>query len=148
MKLFFEKKNPGRHRQKIEPILIEIEKKPSTVAELIEETVRVCVAEFNDKAVKAPERDDLDADNVHNVLSGNTIENLAETGRIVFGMVYNDKTEDSDAAVANALQCYEDGLFRLFLNGVPLKDINDSLDLADGDHIIVVRLTLLSGRLW
>ncbi|MBD5309119.1 MAG: hypothetical protein HDS10_01635 [Bacteroides sp.] len=148
MKLFFEKKNPGRHRQEIEPILIEIEKKPSTVAELIEETVRVCVAEFNEKAVKAPGRDDLDADNVHNVLTGNTIENLAETGRIAFGMVYNDKTEDSDAAVANALQCYEDGLFRLFLNGVPLKDINDSLDLTDGDHITVVRLTLLSGRLW
>ena len=148
MRLFFEQKKPGRDRQKIEPVLIEIENNPTTVAQLIDETVRTCVAEFNKKAINAPERDDLDADNAHNVLSGNTIENLAETGRIAFGMVYNGKTEDPDAAVANALQCYEDGLFRLFLNGCPLNDINDKLDLADGDRITVVRLTLLSGRLW
>ena len=148
MKLFFEQKKPGRERQKIEPVLIEIENNPTTVAQLIDETVRTCVAEFNKKAINAPERDDLDADNTHNVLSGQTIENLAETGRIAFGMVYNGKTEDPDAAVANALQCYEDGLFRLFLNGYPLNDINDKLDLGDGDRITVVRLTLLSGRLW
>ncbi|MDE6008465.1 MAG: hypothetical protein K2G90_04580 [Muribaculaceae bacterium] len=148
MKLFFEQKKPGRERQKIEPVLIEIENNPTTVAQLIDETVRTCVAEFNKKAINAPERDDLDADNAHNVLSGQTIENLAETGRIAFGMVYNGKTEDPDTAVANALQCYEDGLFRLFLNACPLNDINDKLDLGDGDRITVVRLTLLSGRLW
>ncbi|MDE5886775.1 MAG: hypothetical protein K2H46_04220 [Muribaculaceae bacterium] len=148
MKLFFEQKKPGRERQKIEPVLIEIENNPTTVAQLIDETVRACVAKFNKKAINAPERDDLDEDNAHNVLSGQTIENLAETGRIAFGMVYNGKTEDPEAAVANALQCYEDGLFRLFLNGCPLNYINDKLDLADGDRITVVRLTLLSGRLW
>ena len=76
------------------------------------------------------------------------IEDLADSGRIAFGMVYSDKTEDPEKAVANALQCYEDGLFRIFLNGRPLGSLNEEMQLNENDRLTVVRLTMLAGRLW
>lgn len=146
MKLLFEQKKPGRMRQTVEPVEIVIDGVPTTVGTLIEAIVRTCVAAYNRKAMRAPE--DPDADQSHNVLDKKTIDELIETGRISFGIVYNDKIVDADEAVANALQCYEDGLFRIFLNGKPLKESTERIELKENDLLTVVRLTMLAGRLW
>lgn len=148
MRIMFEQKKPGRTRQSVQPVEMEIEGRPTTVGTLIEATVRACVAAFNLKAASAPDREHMDADLAHNVLSNETIGNLAETGRVAFGIVYNSKEEDSGEAVAHALQCYEDGLFRMFLNGKALGSTDSAIELNEGDCLTVVRLTLLSGRLW
>lgn len=148
MKLLFEHKKPGRRRRSIEPVLLDLNSKPATVGSLIEETVRSCVEAYNAKAVNAPGREELDADSLHSVIGSQSIEDLAETGRIAFGMVYTDKIQDPEKAVANALQCYDDGLFRIFLNGKPLGGKDDSIQLNECDLLTVVRLTMLAGRLW
>ena len=148
MKLIFEQKKPGRIRQSIEPVEIEIDCIPSTVGALVEASVRACVDTFNRRAIHAPDRDDMDSDRIHNVLGRDRIADLIETGRISFGIVYNGRTEDADKAVKNALQCYEDGLFRIFLNGTQLGDLKDEIDVKEGDTLTVVRLTMLAGRLW
>lgn len=148
MKLMFEQKKPGRIRQSIEPVEIEIDCIPSTVGALIEATVRVCVDAFNRRVMQAPDRDDMDTDSIHNVIGSDHINDLLETGRIAFGIVYNGKMEDPDKAVINALQCYVDGIFRIFLNGKPLGELNEDINLNEGDTLTVVRLTMLAGRLW
>ncbi len=128
MKIFFEQKKPGRTRQTIEA------------------TVRACVAAFNKRVASSPE--DPDIDNADKVLDEQSISDLAETGRVAFGIVYDNRQADADHAVANALQCYEDGIFRMFLNGCPLGDIFTPVELMEGDCLSVVRLTLLAGRMW
>lgn len=148
MRVMFEQKKPGRQCQTIAPIPIELESCPTSVGALIEETVRICVAAYNAKAANSPGREDLDSDDIHVVHDSREIEDLAESGRIAFGMVYSDKTEDPEKAVANALQCYEDGLFRIFLNGRPLGSLNEEMQLNENDRMTVVRLTMLAGRLW
>lgn len=148
MKLKFEQKKPGRIKQSVQPVDIEIEGKPVTVSELIENIVRACVKAFNQKAAKAPGTDNMDDDTIHNKLDQESIDNLAETGRVAFGLVYNGKTESAEKAVANAIQCYEDGLFRMFLNGMPLGEKESTIELTEGDCLTVVRLTMLAGRLW
>ncbi len=148
MKIFVEQKKPGRIRQSVQPVAIEIAGKPTTVAELIEAVVYVCVTAFNLKAINASDRDNPDADITHRILTQHNIEDTIETGRVAFGILYNDTTEDYTKAVANAIQCYEDGLYRMFLNGVQLGNLNTKIDLAEGDRLTVVRLTLLAGRLW
>lgn len=148
MKLMFEQKKPGRTRQSIEPFEIEIESVPLTVGALIEATVRSCVDAFNRRALQAPDRDNMDSDNIHSVIGSDRIADLIETGRVSFGIVYNGKTEDPYKAVINALQCYEDGIFRMFLNGNPLGELKQEINLNDGDTLTVVRLTMLAGRLW
>lgn len=148
MILKFEQKKPGRIRQTVHPIDIEIDGSPSTVAELIDATVRSCVAIFNLKACSAPSSDRMDEDSTHAPVSEKQIDDFAETGRVAFGIVYNGKMADPDKAVANALQSYEDGLYRIFLNGNPLGELETKIKLTEGDCLTVVRLTLLAGRLW
>ncbi len=157
MRLYFEQKKPGRVRQNIEPVAICIEGHPSTVGGLIAATVRACVDAYNLKAAQVPENPDEDLRRQRGcdedqrkqmVLDEKTITDLAETGRVSFGIVYNGKMVDADEAVANALQCYEDGLFRIFLNGKPLKEVNDEIELKENDTLTLVRLTFLAGRLW
>ncbi len=148
MRLMFEQKKPGRIRQSVEPIAYEIEGNPTTVGELISATVKACVEVFNNKALKAPDREDMDADDAHKPLSDGQIADMAETGRVAFGIVYNGKTADPSKAVENALQAYEDGLFMLFLNGIPLGGADEKIHLNEGDVLTAVRLTLLAGRLW
>lgn len=115
MKILFEQKKPGRTRQAIAPVEMHIEGRPTTVGELIEATVRCVVAGFNSRAALSPE--DADSDTSAPAMDNARIADLAETGRVAFGIVYNGHPEDPDKAVANALQCYDDGLFRIFLNG-------------------------------
>ncbi len=148
MRLMFEQKKPGRIRQSVKPVEYEIEGNPTTVGELIAATVKACVAAFNHKALKAPDQEEIDSDQVHELLSESQIADMAETGRVAFGIVYNGKTADPSKAVENALQSYEDGLFMLFHNGVPLGGTDTKIQLSDGDAVTAVRLTLLAGRLW
>lgn len=145
MKLKFEQKKPGRIKQSIQPIIIEIDGTPVTVGELIKEVVIACVKAFNERAMKASSMDD---DIIHDKPDQNSIDILAETGRVTFGLVYNEKTESVEKAVANAIQCYEDGIYRMFLNGKPLGEKESIIELTEGDCLTIVRLTMLAGRLW
>ncbi|MCM1093960.1 MAG: hypothetical protein NC421_08395 [Lachnospiraceae bacterium] len=146
MKILFEQKKPGRVRQDIVPVEMDIEGKPATVGQLIESAVRSVVASFNRRAMSAP--GEPDSDNARAFIGYECMADLVETGRVAFGIVYNGRQVDPDEAVANALQCYDDGLFRMFLNGAPLEGKDTVIDLNEGDILTVVRLTLLAGRLW
>ncbi len=157
MRLFFEQKKPGRVKQSIQPVAVVIDDTPSTVGGLIASTVKACVCAYNLKAMQASEN--LDEDQRETIISDDgkrkqvvldekTINELAETGRVSFGIVYNGKLVDPDEAVANALQCYEDGLFRIFLNGKQLKAADEEIEVKENDTLTVVRLTFLAGRLW
>ena len=146
MKILFEQKKPGRTRQAIVPVEMEIAGKPANVGELIEAAVRRVVADFNDRASRA--ETDAEKDTDGKVLTTTDIADLAETGRIAFGIVYNGKQVDADEAVANALQGYDDGLFRIFLNGRLLGEADEAIELCEGDLLTVVRLTFLAGRMW
>lgn len=147
MKILFEQKKPGRKTAGIKPVAIELDCCPSTVGELIASTVRNLVSAFNSRAASATA--DMDADNeTAGLLSEEEIANLAETGRVAFGIVYNGREEDPEKAVANALQSYDDGLFRIFINGIDAGEAANPVRLSDSDLVTVVRLTLLSGRMW
>ncbi|MCM1332310.1 MAG: hypothetical protein NC248_06855 [Bacteroides sp.] len=146
MKILFEQKKPGRVRQDIVPVEMDIEGKPATVGQLIEAAVRRVVASFNRRAMSAP--GEPDSDNARAFIGSECMADLVETGRVAFGIVYNGRQVDPGEAVANALQCYDDGLFRIFLNGAPLEGKDTVIDLNEDDILTVVRLTLLAGRLW
>ncbi|MDE6447056.1 MAG: hypothetical protein K2L35_01920, partial [Muribaculaceae bacterium] len=105
------------------------------------------VSAFNCRAAKATA--DIAADNdTATRLRDEEISNLAETGRVAFGIVYNEREEDPEKAVANALLSYDDGLFRIFINGIDAGEAANPVRLNESDLVTVVRLTLLSGRMW
>ncbi len=146
MKIYFEQKKPGRLRPSITPVSLDITLDEASAKGLIAATVRSCVEIYNQKVKYTT--DDFDKDTAHPVKTDREIEDLAESGKVAFGFVYDGKPIAPEPAVANALQCYADGLFRIFLNGSPLGEPDQEIEIKEGDTLTVVRLTMLAGRMW
>ena len=127
----------GRRPSVIRQTPIEIGGSPGTVAELITLCVKACVARQHARAHSGEA-----------VLTREQMEDLAAVGKIAFGVDWNGTPADGAEAEANALQSYEDGLFRIFLNGRALGELSDPVSLAEGDALTFVRLTMLAGGIW
>ena len=55
---------------------------------------------------------------------------------------------DAEKAVANALQCFDDGMVALFVDGVRYQKREDVLPLREQSEVTFIRLTFLAGRMW
>ncbi|MDO5560569.1 MAG: hypothetical protein Q4F95_13395 [Oscillospiraceae bacterium] len=102
-------------------------------------TVGICTAEYNKRFdekdnLKVPDKDCMD--------------DSAMVGKIAFGVNYGEKKADTVQAEENALQSFEDGLYRIFLDNDELCGLDTNIILTEQSVITFVRLTMLSGRLW
>ncbi len=110
-----------------------------TVRELITELVKSGVAQYHEKS-EQPE--------LLKCLTREEIDDKAQSGKISFGAAYSEKRADTAHAVGNAIQCFEDGIYRIFLNDRALEDLEERLTVTKSDTFTFVRLTMLAGRLW
>ena len=144
MRLQINIKNMGKKGRRIKPVPFEYEKCPETAEELIEDTVRTMVELFI-------ERQKLSQSGaVPDPISEENIKSMAEIGKIAFGYIYNDKEPEIDKAIDTALLAFEDGMVRLFINGVEAeyKEDGTPISLSEGDEVTFVRLAMLAGRMW
>lgn len=133
-------KQIGERKQKIAPVDFEYEPVPETVRELIIQTVTRCVEDYNAR-VRAGEN--------HTVpLSERQITDMADIGKIAFGITYGGKEQALDKAIDNALQAFEDGIYRVFLNETELEQLDGKICLGENDSLTFIRLTMLAGRMW
>ena len=140
MKLSIQLKQLGKRKCTIEPMPVELTGEiPHNVQSLITAIVRRQVEEYNAR----PDENEL-----LKYLTREDLDNRAESGKVGFGVNYNGKKASAEAAVKTALQSYEDGIFRLFINDEEAGASDSSLALKEGDRLTFVRLTMLSGRLW
>ena len=105
---------------------------------LIEYVVRKNVKDYNDKLVDV---------RMLPYLTSEEIENSAVTGKTGFGERRNENNQNPEDAVKNALTCFDDGIFRLFINDEECKG-DGGIHLKEGDEVTFIRLTMLSGRRW
>lgn len=87
-------------------------------------------------------------DTVLTFLSSEMIENQMNTGKVGFGEIYSDQTPDLEKFVENALQCFRDGMIRVYQGDMELTELQEPLIIQDGDIFTLIRLTFLTGRLW
>ena len=80
-------------------------------------------------------------------LTDDKITNQAQTGKISFNDRKNENNQNEQTAIQNALTCYQDGIFKLFINDEEIEE-NTEITLKENDEITFIRLTMLSGRLW
>lgn len=139
MKIFIQMKAAGKRKPVIDHIPYEIPETISTLREFLTELVCVEVKRYNEKGTDVQ---------VIPWLSKEQIEDQAEAGKIGFGRIYSDKKADAAKAVENALQCFEDGLVRVFQEDRELTGLEDPLHIQEGDCFTLIRLTFLAGRLW
>ena len=139
MKIYVNIKQIGKRKNKIDRKEYEIKGKIETIKDLLIEFVTINVKEFNEG---------LTENDVVPYLTDEKINDLSDTGKISFGVDYNGKKQDLQKAIENALQSYEDGIYRVFINDEEIGKINDKMDLQENDELTFVRLTMLAGRMW
>ena len=138
MTIFVKVKSLSKRKTIIEGLPFEITEEINSAESLIEIIVRHNVREHNNQPIETRILPYLTSDDITN---GETI------GKIGFGDRKNEKNQNPGEAVKNALQCFEDGVFRLFVNEDELPP-GDALIIKDGDEVTFIRLTMLAGRLW
>lgn len=132
-------KQLGKKRSRITEVPFFLENTPSTVGELIKEAVHTCVSEYNERLAKGSNAAPLSEDD---------ISDMSEVGKIAFGINYGGKASDEAAALKNALQSYEDGLFRIFIGENEAGNLSDGISLSENDSVAFIRLVMLTGRIW
>lgn len=138
MTFYFKIKALAKRKPLIERTPFTINETVSTSNELIEHIVRRNVEDYNKKAVDTP---------LFLYLSTDELENGAKLGKVGFNDRKNENEQNSDQAVENALSCFNDGIFKVFINDTE-SGYNEPVTLKDGDEITFIRLTMLAGRLW
>lgn len=133
-------KQLGKKRDRISGAPFVLEHVPETAEQLIREAVHTCVSQYNAR-VEAGESG-------VKPLSEGDISEMSEIGKIAFGINYGNKTADETEAVAVALQAYEDGLFRVFVDEEELTELSQPLSLSEDSTLTFIRLTMLAGRMW
>ncbi len=133
-------KRIGKRRNAIETRPYEIGE-VSDVGGLIAAFVTAEVTRFNERAAAG--------ETVLRYLTSEEVADAATVGKIGFGSDYNGQVQDTAAAIENARQSFEDGIYRIFINGVEVGDtLSAPIALRENDAITFVRLTMLAGRMW
>lgn len=136
-------KHMGKRRRSVEPKTYHLLTAPATVRELILAVVEAGVQEYNERL------EDQESHKLLQCLTSQEIADKAQTGKIAFGELHGEKKADLKQAQDNAVQCFEDGIYRIFLDDQPLERLEQQLGEAAQQGIFTfVRLTMLAGRLW
>lgn len=139
MKIFINVKQVGKRKKIIEHEVIQLDFVPTTLRELIERIVVLNVNKFNNSR---------DQNNIVTYLLTEEIESKMKTGKVGFGNIYNETKAKVDEAITNALQSYEDGIFRVFIGDDEVIGLSQWIELHEEDELTFIRLTMLAGRLW
>ena len=139
MKVYINVKQIGKRKNKINKKEYEISDNIKNVKELLTEFVTINVNKFNKG---------LTEDDIVPYLTDEKIKDLSNGGKISFGVDYNGQRQDLEKAVENALQSYEDGIYRVFLNDEELGALGSEVELKENDEVTFVRLVMLAGRMW
>ena len=139
MQIYINMKAAGSRKPALVKTPYEIPDSVSTVKELLKSLVEIEVERYNQRNAD---------DTFIKYLTEAQIEEQAETGKVGFGKVYSEKKPNLEKSVENALQCYQDGLVRVFRNGQELKQLEETVHFEPGDEITLIRLTFLAGRMW
>ena len=107
MKAYIQVKQLGKRKCSIEKMPVDFPVAPASVQELIEAVVSWQVSEYNERLLQSE---------MLKYLTREEMEDKAAAGKVDFGANYNGKPAAEAEAIINALQSYEDGIFRIFLN--------------------------------
>lgn len=135
MKVFVNVKQIGKKKQALTKKEYEINEDIRTVKDLITAFVKICVKDFNEKEALS-------------FLTKEEIEDRAEIGKIDFEDRENKTVQDEKKAIKNALTCYEDGIYRIFIDNRELGGLNEEVSPTEGMELTFIRLTMLAGRMW
>lgn len=130
----------GKKRSPVLAAPFELPYQPATVRELITALVQVCVAAYNGRVRRG--------ESGLRPMTEDALADMETFGKLAFGVNYGGTEADASVAVANALQSFEDGLYRVFLGQQELTALDEAIALSERDELTLIRLTMLTGSLF
>ncbi|MCI0682308.1 MAG: hypothetical protein L0Y71_09405 [Gemmataceae bacterium] len=109
---------------------------PWTLRRLITRIVREEVAAFRERQEERK---------VIKVLTAAQIDEGVAKGKVDMGGRDLQQKVDPEAAVAAALQAFEDGIYLVVLDGAEQRDLDKEIHVQPDSRVTLVRLALLSG---
>lgn len=129
-------KKPGKQKTAdLQTVPYELDRKPETVRELLTGLSALGVRQYNARK---------DESQILACLTKEEIEGQAARGKISSGL-RGGKDAVEEKALANTLQCFEDGIFRVFAGEEELTTLEAIIPWTDGLIFTFIRLTMLSG---
>lgn len=147
MKIYVNIKNAGRRKPVLEKEEYVIADGVKSVMEFIAAVVSCEVEKFNLKLKEGSDDGESVAKSAF-LMTNEEINEKAQVGKVGFGRIYSNKDADYDKALKNALQCYDDGLVKIFQNDNELGEQQSEMVVREGDVFTFVKLTFLAGRYW
>lgn len=117
------------------PRPFELLNRPETAGEFLDEAVKTCLREFEAGS------------GLFACLTGQELEDMAQAGKISFDG-HNGGIVSAEKAIANARQCFEDGMVRVVLDDKPLESLDEAINISEDSVAVFIRLSMLSGRYW
>ncbi|WP_053374308.1 hypothetical protein [Paenibacillus sp. FJAT-27812] len=139
LNVFITVKSLGKRKNHLDRLAWLLSEVPLTLKALIIDMVTTNVRQLNERETETP---------LVPFLTQGDIEQLGQSGKIGFGALYNEKKADEKEAISTAILAFEDGLYRVFINGNEIEQLDDALTLHEGDEIAFVRFTMLAGSTW
>lgn len=139
MDIYVRVKAIGKRKDILAPTPYTIPDEICSLRQLLTAVVQKEVAQYNSKESEAQ---------LIPFLTQQELDDQAKIGKVSFGTIYSDKKADPGKAVANAIQCWEDGLVRVFMNDEELADLDAPLTIEAQDVFTFMRLTFLAGNIW
>ena len=129
-------KKLGRQKNAaLEPVPFELDEKPQTVRELLVSLTKLGVKQYNERK---------DEGQILAYLTKEEIAAQAVRGKVSSGLRGGADAEE-DKAVENTIQCFEDGIYRVFAGEEELTALSDMIPWSDNMVFTFIRLTMLSG---
>ena len=132
-------KHMGNVTKKVKEHPFWLSQTPHTLRELIEEAVKSCLRAYRERAKQAE---------TPTPLSDEQFDAMQEIGKFAFGVQYNETAVDQAKAIETAMDAVADGLVRVFRGSEELTDLNQTIELTQGEVFTFVKLTMLTGRMW
>ena len=139
MRIYIQMKAAGKRKPVLDNVPYELPEEIGTLRDFLSALVKIEAERYNQKGTDVQ---------VVPYLTKEEVEDQASLGKVGFGRIYSDKKADPAKAVKNALQCFEDGLIRVFQNNQERKSLEEPLWPKEGDRFTLIRVCLLAGRLW
>ena len=139
MDIYVRVKAIGKRKDILAPIPYKLPDGICSLRQLLTAVVQKEVEQYNSKETEGQ---------LISFLTQQELEVQALTGKVSFGTIYSDKKADPVKAVANAIQCWEDGLVRVFLNDEELTALDALLTIEPQVVFTFMRLTFLAGSIW
>ena len=111
------KKAGKQKKESLIPVPFELPKRPDTVRELLTALTELSVKEYNERK---------DQGQLLPYLTKGEILDQASEGKVSFG-VHQGSDADPQKAVDNAIQCFEDGIYRVFYGEEELTGLEEPI---------------------